>query len=205
MPLLNTADALYRGTTPVDRVYLGSTLVWESAASGPLVSDSFDRPDSTTSLGIADTGQAWTSILRTFGISGNKAATTVADAAAHLDSGVADADITCDITHGGDNGLAFRSTGTSNFMVARLGANKVQAYRRQSGAYTLVGEAAMALTVGQAYAFRVACFGSTIDVYVDGVKKLTVTDSFQSTATAHGLYGSHFNGSRWDNFTVDTV
>lgn len=32
MPLLNTADAIYIGATPVDRVYVGSTQVWPDEA-----------------------------------------------------------------------------------------------------------------------------------------------------------------------------
>jgi hypothetical protein len=35
MALLNTADAIYIGATPADKVYLGSNLVWEPAAGGP--------------------------------------------------------------------------------------------------------------------------------------------------------------------------
>lgn len=34
MALLNEADAVYLGTAAADRVYLGSTMVWEPSASG---------------------------------------------------------------------------------------------------------------------------------------------------------------------------
>lgn len=175
------------------------------AAGGPLVSDSFNRPDNATSLGTTDTGQVWSALAGTWGIDTNQAyGPSGGDLLALLEAGASDVNITCDIKHHDNNGVLFRTVSQSDFLLARLSVNTVQLYRRQAGVWTLLADAAMTLTNGQTYAFRVVASGSTINVYVDGVNRVTATESFQSTVTKHGMFGGN-SVSRWDNFRVDAA
>src|SRR5436853_7315699 len=65
-----------------------------------IVSDTFTRADNAASLGVADTGQAWTSLGGTWGISGNQAycPTAALNPLAVVDSGKADCSVQATLT-----------------------------------------------------------------------------------------------------------
>lgn len=196
-------------TAPKSSADMGDALVQPPAATADAVApapampvkDSFDRANST-SLGTSDTGQPWTEYFNGMGISTNQAYSEGAPGAAHLETNRADGIVKADIKHGGDNGLVVRATSSSNLLMVRLGADAVEAYRREADVWTQLGTAAMALTVGQVYAFRAELDGSAIDLYVDDVLKLSITSTFNQTATLHGMYGANGNSQTWDNFAV---
>lgn len=197
---LENANGSFYGATRWDNFKV------EALGTQPLVSDSFDRATVTHSLGTADTGQVWTNINAALGIEANQARHSAdpGEGAAHLDSGASDVTITCEMLHGGNNGLIFRSLDGNNYLLTRALNDKVEVYRRVAGSYAQVGQTLATFTVGQTYTFKVVASGSTIDVYVDGSLQLTVTDSFQSTLTRHGLWGAG-TGVRWDNFKVEAI
>lgn len=179
----------------------------ESLGAKPLVSDAFDRADNTTALGTADTGQAWGTQHGTWGIASNQAyspALSGGDAIVLIEAGAANVEVSCNIAHQGNNGVLFRSANASNLLLARLGDNALQVYKREGGTWALLSSVAMTLTAGQTYALRVVASGSTIDIYVGGVKQITITESFQSTITTQGLY-SGSTLARWDNFKVEAI
>lgn len=63
MPAINDADAIYLGDRPVDRVYLGDTLVWSPASAAPAgeailtASGSWQCPPGVTSVSVVCIGK----------------------------------------------------------------------------------------------------------------------------------------------------
>ena len=203
----NSAIASVNGTGLVTGVGAGTATI--TATSGPasgtatatgtgiIVSDSFDRADNATSLGAADTGQAWTATGLTAGIQGGMAyfPTVSGFGIATVETLHADVDVTCslilrtsaDQSRGvlllrGDGSVANRwslncdSTGT-NLVLSKVVAS----------VSTNVQTAAFAVTLGQSYAIRVVAKGSAWTVYVNGVSTITATDAALSTLTKCGI------------------
>lgn len=194
---------------------------------GPLVSDSFDRADSTTSLGTADSGQVWTAHSGTWGISSNKGylASTTGQAAASVDAGASDVEVSADITLSpttdrADAGLVFRLADDSNYLLALInkvtGSNSIQLFKRQAGSFThLASVGSQGHVNGTTYDLRVVANGSSIEVFRDDTSVLTHTLSGADLTTfgsntRHGLRvhrGSTADdgGTRFDNFLVETL
>lgn len=180
--------------------------------TGPLVSDTFDRPNNATSLGTADTGQTWTSLSGTWGIDTNRAYTsggTSSDRQVAVESGASDVTVAVDVT-ALDNpgpGLLFRAVDTNNYWVfiAQTAQGDWRLFKRVAGTYTMVGSLVEAPFAGR---WEVVCSGSTITCKVDGVTKITTTDSTHQFATLHGLRTFNVAGEpvdRWDNFQVEAL
>ena len=127
---------------------------------------------------------------------------------ATINSGVADIQMAIDYVVGtgpGMGGLAFRETDTNNLLVLLTYLNTVQLYRRQGGMWTLLASQPIAaLAVGSTHRLEVHAVGSSVQGWWDGVQLLQVTESFQKTATRHGLdWNSAYDPtSTYDNFTI---
>lgn len=181
-----------------------------------LVSDSFNRADSTTTLGSTDSyagGSAMTwGVIGTavYGISSNQAyeSTSANDNPAYVDLG-ANADnvrVSVDLaTSSGiyNTGLAFRITDNRNYFRCYGTTASLKIDRMVNG--TLTNIASVTLS-GYTYpiTFSVEVSGSTINYLVNAVQKGTLTDTNLQTATKHGLYLSG-TAQRLDNFKVETL
>lgn len=157
--------------------------------------DSFNRPNSTTSLGVNIYNQPWTILGGvSYGISGGQAyrnASTVAESAVVRNTGKADVDLSVCVgtlaTKGG--GPAWRASDANNFFVVDIvgtGAGNAKVYKRVAGAYTQIGSA-LSVEVKNGSVVRVTHIGNAITVYVDGVIAFTGTDATNNTATQHGF------------------
>lgn len=192
------------------------------SVSVPLVLDSFNRADSSTSMGSTDGGSlgalAWTRIGTdgVYGISSNKAyaSTPHTPSPRHIDAGVADGVLSLDITTGASGtigGLAFRILDNANYVFARYnlnGANNAwELYKVVASAFTLLGSTTSAgIAASTTYRLEMTFRGSALTFKVDGVTKASATDSAHSTRTKHGLEGhvvGAAGGVRWDNFQID--
>lgn len=174
------------------------------------VNDTFNRANSATAVGTADTGGTWTTQRGTWGITGNQAYLVTAAASGVNDvtiGGSADgfAQVTIDGTPVDGMGLAFRYTDTNNHMVmARSNAfgtwniNKVV-----SGTGTFVANIGLAASTAGT-TIRVEYVGSLIWVFVDGVLKNRISESANSTGTGVGLRlpASATQAPRFDNFSA---
>ena len=83
--------------------------------------------------------------------------------------------------------------------------NNLQFYRRQGGAWTLVASQPLpALMAGSTHRLEVHAVGSSVQGWWDGVQVLQVTETFQQTATRHGLdWNSAYDATTaYDNFTL---
>jgi hypothetical protein len=169
-------------------------------SSVTVVSDSFNRANSG-SLGSADTGQAWSLLAGTFGITSNQASgTNGVQSHATIDAGISDCTVAVDavvfVPSIGETGMCFRATDTNNLWIT----NTTGLFKRVAGSFTSMGS--FAYVAGDRISAVLS--GSSIVMKKNGVTILSVTDSFNSTATKHGLRvnSDGTSVSRWDNFLV---
>jgi hypothetical protein len=190
------------GTTWVDAT---GTTVAAAAAGASVASDTFNRTNSTTSIGLADTTQRWKTYGGTFGLNTNaaycpSAATVANDQLAWLITNRSNctAQVTLATRAGSlETGMAVRLTDISNFW--RLTSHGIR---------KVVNGAAQTQTVYAADfasgdVMLASMYGSTILVTKNGAFSASVSDSFNSSATAHGIRSFNDNSiSRWDNYSI---
>lgn len=91
----------------------------------------------------------------------------------------------------GAGGLVFRYQDNNNFWMAVVnatGTGSLILFKMVAGAFTQVGEYIIpGFTNTTDYTVEAICSGSSIDIELDSVSRLTTTDSFLSTATRSGL------------------
>lgn len=190
------------------RVKVGVTL-HEAGGSGSsiIVSDTFTRADSATTLGSADTGHAWTAYAGTWGISTNRAyqAAFGTDAPVAVDSGRADCTVrvTLAVIQGitAAVGLTFRLSDASNWFRLVMSSDSLVLQKNTAGSLTVVTSVAVTRVDGMK--LKVILAGSGISCYADDVLKFTVSDSHNATATRHGLNVHSNNVARLDDFFVE--
>jgi hypothetical protein len=168
---------------------------------GIIVYDSFDRSNSTTTMGDADTGQTWVPNNGTWGIVSNLAyeVSGTAQATTVVDSGASNCEIEVVLTTigiGSEANLCFRSTDNNNHFVG----NSTTLFRKQSGSFTSLGTFSTAF--GNGNVMKVVLNGTSIEVFRNGSSVLSVTSSFNQTATKHGLRTNGSNSARWNDFYV---
>lgn len=176
-----------------------------AAPAGPIVSDTFDRADSTTSLGSADTGQAWTALSGTWGISTNAAYLpgSASPAVAVIDSGKADLiAIEAKIpAFGSATRIVARVSAANTHILAQGEGTAYVLYKINAGTYTALGTgSAVAPAAGDV--MRLELRGDEIKMLVNGVVIYTATEALNQTVTSHGISGVTADGKRWDNFKV---
>lgn len=173
--------------------------------SGPttVVSDSFNRADSSTSLGSADTGQAWTALVGTWGITSNQAYNPVGggdnQCTAVVDAGVSDCTVQVTKPNSHDAGFVFRVVDANNYlMFTEAGV----LYKRVGGGFTSIATCAVG-SDGDVLAAVLS--GTSVIVKRNGTQIVSVTESTHQSATKHGLrnYFPSFGASElFDDFTV---
>jgi hypothetical protein len=177
-----------------------------AAATGPVLSDTFTRADSAVSLGNADTGQAYTALAGTWGISSNQAYLAVSNAPsiAVVDAGISDIDMTIDVTvASGQPSVVFRGVDIPNHLAVFFEAdNELSMYSVVANSYTLLDTAAAAFSGDGTYEVRILAVGTAIEVFLDGLSVMTATSSQFQTATLVGFRLEDSSACRWDNLTV---
>ncbi len=187
--------------------------------SGVLSTDSFNRANSSTTLGSTDgTGHldpiAWTYPYgEVWGIDTNQAKKQTAGSSgagehfAVIDLGVSDMDVsivTAVRVVANGAGLCFRFVDSSHYWLYRnSNLGSTQLILRNGG-----GEAVQASDSGgtEGDTLRVVATGSSLTCYRNGVLKQTLTDGALSTATMAGLVDSaSAGGNRWDSWSASTA
>lgn len=156
------------------------------------VYDSFNRTDSAASLGVADTGQSWSALSGTWGISSNRAynVSDVNGEVATIDAGVANFTLSAILngqtsaTHQRFFNIVFHGLDSLNFLFTRISINDVQLYKNVAGVLTSLASVAIVAVDNTDYLFKVVCSGNSIDIYVDGVLKISHTLAGGDTAFA---------------------
>lgn len=165
------------------------------------VSDAFNRPDDALSLGKADTGQAWQTAGASWGLGGGKAycLDPLTTGYAYQDCD-ADGIASLDVKFSVNEGLAFRYVDALNQLTARVGSGGLNLFKNTAGTNTSIGAYGYTPVVGSWYNIRISFFGSLIRVYLDGVERITVTETYLQTATKCGLKASNSTAGEFDNF-----
>jgi hypothetical protein len=143
-------------------------------------------------------GNSYTVVNGGFNISNNRAiGTAVGTNDAVIDTGLSDATISAQMyapTSAGGAGLIFRETDASNYWLAQwdVGGGAFTLFKRVAGTPTTlcttgIGSALVSAGAGREIPIEVLITGSSIRVLLHGVSICTVTDSFNSTATKHGI------------------
>jgi RHS repeat-associated protein len=122
-----------------------------------------------------------------------------------VDSGIADATISVDITGTGPRpwgAIIVRGESETNYLYALLdGAPSL--VRRNGGSAIEVKRGTYQITAGQQYHLEVRAVGNEITVSVNGVPQFTHTESALAGATRHGvLWHDEDAGATFDNFEV---
>lgn len=171
------------------------------------VSDSFTRPNSTSSLGSTDGAlsgdpQAWTAGRGTWGIYANGAYcySVSSWSAAWVDSGLADNITTCRATEIRPYGwmLAARYVDADNFLGVYLGSGTIRLAKIVSGGLTDIAS-------GGGYAngdlISIRCQGTSIEVRRNGTVAYAASSTQFQTATKQALacFGPN---NQWDDFSV---
>ena len=182
-----------------------------TAVTALIASDSFTRADSST------IGSGWTQQKGTFEIVSNQLhlktfvpgdiGLDVATWDTTLSPSGADYDVEADVklgTTGGVDVIA-RWQDMNNMYVAELNTvdQGVHLWKVVSGQVTQLGGTGVVggYSINNTYKLRLSAIGSTISVYVDGVKKIEVTDTSISNAGKPGV-GADSVDKTWDNFDV---
>lgn len=185
------------------------------AGGGVLILDQFTAADSTdingrTPAPINVPGNNWAVIGGTaaWAVQGNQAAASGGGVENWLavDSGIADATVSADITviaSGEVQGISLRiADSTHHWLLYWTSGNVVYLVERDVGA-TVRASGALVLTGGTTHEFKAVLLGTTITGYVDGVQILTYGSATSGqTNTKHGLYAGTISTVRWDNFKV---
>ena len=176
--------------------------------SNPIVSDTFTRAASASTMGSTDTGQTWTpNQSSVWGITAGGKAYRATPGAGILDRVTVDAgasDVEVDVTiesYAWGAGLIVRNLWVlTHIGLGRSGGSLISSYRLGN------------LTAGNTYRFRFRADGETLSVFrwVTDHWELDIgplggfTDNI--TSTVHGLYQSWASGSgQFDNFTIRSV
>lgn len=171
-----------------------------------LVYDSFNRADNATTLGNADTGQAWTALAGTFGISGNQAyvASHVGADRAVLNANAFDYALTVQFSIAAAlQRLIFRNSDINNEWFVEGGASAYTLVKRVAGTTTTQGTYNVGVQSNDQ--LLVVCRGSVITLYVNGISAITVTDSFNASATNVGIGKSTVTACTWENLVVEAM
>jgi len=186
------------GSTPGAAAVLTVTGTGGGAGTVQL-SDSFNRADSTTTLGSTDGGtlslRAWVMYgAATYGIAGNTAYNaTGGEGVAAVETSDADVTITVPLTVGvsaanPDMAVVFRLVDASNFLYAQVNGGGLQVGKKVGNIFANLGSPYSFTPVdGTIYTVKVVTVGSSIEVFLDGVSRVAFNDTTHQTATKHGL------------------
>lgn len=179
-----------------------------------LVSDSFNRANSTTTLGTTDsynggTAKTWNALEGVWGISNNEAylSSSVGNFnVACIDAGTSDVTVKVVVgtTFQSAQRIALRVQDTNNFISLSLGTN-YNLYRVESGSGTMIMATSEQIFAGDVISITLS--GSNITVNITGNGKNytgSVSEPMYQTNTKFGISANNTNG-RFDNFQVDSL
>ncbi len=172
--------------------------------------DAFTRADSNTTMGTpTDGGSDWEDAAGTWGIQTNAGAmiSATAQGTIVLESSVADVDVQCTIpVLNSDMGIIARETDSSNYLMFAAIAGGVgwKLYKRVAGTFTQLGSTATGNTAN-GDVLKITANGTSVTGYVNGVSKVAVTESFNLTATKHGIRANSDVTTRFDTFSITSL
>jgi hypothetical protein len=168
-----------------------------------IYSDNFNRPDSTT------VGTNWTEVIDDWSIISNQLApglTTSGVILYNLPLDTTDhyAEIAMPIANTSSMGVFARSDlAGNNFYLLRSNGTSWNLFTNIGGTFTSIGSYAATLTNGDVA--RIQCVGSTIKAFINGVERISVTNTAITTGLYTGIRSTQSSTARYDNFTASDV
>lgn len=162
-------------------------------------SDNFNRANGAIGS-PSDGGSAWSELVGTHQIVSNaaKRASGGLNTAAVLQASSATGDVTIAVDASYSSGPLFRATDASNWFSALYSGGSAYLYRRQSGSDNLLASISSPSTT----TLTISGNGSAIKLLANSVQIASVTDSFNLTATLHGILWQSGSASV-DNFVFN--
>lgn len=166
-------------------------------------SDDFNRPDST------DLGPNWTEHDDNWSIDTNQlrpgsSTTGVALYGSPMDTTDHYSEIVISVVGGTSMGVVARSDSNSlNFYVMRANGSNWTIFSNVGGTFTSLGSYTASVTDGDVA--RIQCVGSTIKGFINGVERISVTDTSITSGLYAGVRGDVTNVGRYDNFLASDV
>lgn len=173
------------------------------AATYADVWDTFTRADSTTSPGSLESGGSYTVVGGTWGISNNALYESSNAGEGRITwPGFADFDFSATLSaYGSDAGLVFRSTDANNSWLYVAAGGQLRLYTRISGNYTQIQ--AVNATVAAGDKLRVVANGPDLKFYQNSTLVMSVTNTYNQSATIMGFRTSSDTTTRFTSFSVD--
>lgn len=186
----------------------------EGTAVNLILADTFTRADSTTTMGSADTGQAYTQYGTDgvwgiasgaeYKVSGGRSFSAAECSNANIKMTATLSQVPTD-TNNDAGGLACRVSAVTDGVWVGVTTTHYRFCRIKAGVVTQLNQYATTPTIGDVVEIRTS--GTVVEVWINGTKRmehLTLTDN--STATKHGFYGTTLsNGSGGARFTDLTI
>jgi hypothetical protein len=186
------------------------TVTYTKQSVGLPITDSFNRADNATTLGNADTGQAWqivagTGSTTTWGIISNQAYNIAGqDSFAIQDAAVSDCTIQVKVSDTSTkqySRLIFRFVDKDNHFMLQNNTTNYQLYKKAAGTFTALKTIAVTPAIGDI--MKVVLSGSTITPYINGVAQAAATETFNQTATKHGIgVTNSTTNAKFDDFSI---
>lgn len=167
-----------------------------------LMQDGFGRTNTVNNIGTPDIGPAWNQFVGIWGIDTSQGycSTVSGDSYCGADVAQADVNVTYIRPAGGNSaGIFLRYTNTSNNLVF-IDTAGLTYYKKVAGSYTQIGSSPNVAGAGQTIEMDTS--GNNHTCKLDGVTQFTATESFNSTATVHGLFTNGNNAQRWDSWLI---
>jgi hypothetical protein len=176
-----------------------------------LVSDSFNRANSTTTLGVTDsynggTAKTWTTYgTVTWGIDNNQAYGATAGGGndfVGVNAGVSDGIFTVTFSTNPSGGyVVLRALGQNDYLMFQNKGSNYVLYHFKSG-WTTLGTWAKTPAVGDV--IQSTLNGTSITITINGAFSQTITDSTNTTATVFGM-ATNQSTTHFDNFQIEDL
>lgn len=167
--------------------------------------DNFNRANNASSLGTpSDAGSNWVTVAATWGIFSNAAYAPSSGGSAYLESSLSDCDVQLTVPVVADGAIAARIVDFTTYeecLYCGIKSDGLRLYEKTfGGGFSLIGSHTTS-GVSNGDTIKVTCNGTAITVYQNGVSRISVTSSLNTTATKHGLYAFD-STARFDDFSI---
>lgn len=207
-------SALTAGDIVAVQYHSAASSASASALSGASINivDNFTAADSSSSLSSRSTSTgsyAWSVGAGTWGILSNRAYESAGAGQvnyATVNAGVSDCTVSATIqaatttAYYGVCGRMNTATGDGYLIQINHGASTIEISKRTSGSLSILGSNA-SYTAVNGDVISLVMSGSSLIAKVNGVTKVTTTDSSYIANTKHGIW-TYFNSPRFDDFSV---
>lgn len=192
-----------RGRAVIGKVTDRGGIVFGAAATLQPVIDAFNRADSMSGLGIADTGQTWQIVRGNFGIYSNEAFAYSVDSMAVIECLASDGTASLTptfVTLNDTASLVFRYTDSANYWFIGLDASSyIKLVKVVGGTWNTIFNQPSGFINGDVVS--VELYGADIGITINGVNWTSYNDSFNVTGTKYGMM-SLYESTTVDNFSM---